>query len=258
MILDFTLTKYQALCESIVSSEYSVWPIKRYVATSEYPDRVILLRHDIDRRIDSALRMARLEHELGLQATYYVRMTRSVFQPAVLEKIAAMGHEIGYHCETLARCHGHIQEARRLFAQELAQLRQICDVATVSMHGSPLSYYDNRDLEQHLDWGALDLLGATHSSLDYQRLYYLTDTGRSWNGKWNLRDRVTQAPSTLHLEKTTDLIAAVRNRSFAHVCIQTHPERWAASPLEWLISAIADLAANQMKCAIASLRENQR
>ena len=35
----------------------------------------LALRHDVDSRLDSALRLARLEHERGLRATYFVLHT---------------------------------------------------------------------------------------------------------------------------------------------------------------------------------------
>lgn len=36
-------------------------------------EKVVILRHDVDRLPGNALKMARLEHEMGVQATYYFR-----------------------------------------------------------------------------------------------------------------------------------------------------------------------------------------
>ncbi len=251
MSRDFTLGMYRQLCEAIVAAGYQVWPIMRYMAARDMPDLVVLLRHDIDRCPGNALWMARLEHELGLRTTYYVRMTPSVFRPKVLKEVAAMGHEIGYHYETLAKARGNVQQAITLFEQELARLREIYDIQTISMHGSPLSPYDNRDLWRQYDFRQFGLLGEAYLSLDYKRLVYLTDTGRSWaKNHYNLRDKVAQECPIPDLKTTDDLISAIHNHRFTHVCISTHPERWAQSIGEWIISVAVDLAVNLAKMAI--------
>jgi hypothetical protein len=255
MSLDFTLSKYREMCQAILASGYSTWPIARYMATRDAPGLVALLRHDVDRRPGSALRMAQLEHELGIQATYYVRTTPSVFRPTILKGIAAMGHEIGYHYETLAKAQGDMRRAIRLFEQELAQLRQICDIETISMHGAPLSPYDNRDLWRQHDFRQFGLLGETYLSLSYERLVYLTDTGRSWSeDRYNLRDKVAQEHPGPDLRTTDDLISAIHDHRFAHICILTHPERWARNIGEWVISTVLDFAANQVKRGILLVR----
>ena len=250
MSLDFTLSKYREMCQAILTCGYSAWSIGRYIVARDTPDLVVLLRHDIDRLPGCALRMARLEHELGLQATYYVRVIPSVCRPKVLKEIAAMGHEIGYHYETLVKARGNGQQAVALFERELGWLRQICDIQTVSMHGSPFSPIDNRDLWRHCDLRQFNLVGETYLSLDYGQLAYLTDTGRSWaRSRFNLRDKVPQERPIPHLETTEDLVSAIRSRCFAHICISAHPERWANSLGHWIISAVTDLAANQAKRA---------
>jgi hypothetical protein len=243
------------LCAAIIAAGYTVWPIASYLTDKEVPERVVLLRHDIDRRPGSALRMAQLEHEMELRATYYVRMTRAAFRPVVLAEISALGHEVGYHYETLAKARGNVQRALALFGQELTRLRQVCDVRTASMHGAPLSPYDSRDLWQHRNVSDFDLLGEAYLSLDYEKLVYLTDTGRSWTDEGcNLRDRVSQECPQPNIRSTDDLISAIREHQFAHVCISAHPERWARNTVEWGLSGLQDYTVNHAKRLIALLR----
>jgi hypothetical protein len=68
--------------------------------------RVIILRHDVDRRPGNALKTARLEHDLGIPASYYFRAVPESRDEAVIQKIAGLGHEIGYHYENLSACKG--------------------------------------------------------------------------------------------------------------------------------------------------------
>ena len=60
-------------------------------------DKNIILRHDVDLLQHSALTMAQHEHDLGIHGTYYFRIAPESFDVGVIEKIAEMGHEIGYH-----------------------------------------------------------------------------------------------------------------------------------------------------------------
>jgi hypothetical protein len=123
------------------------------------------------------------------------------------------------------------------------------------MHGAPSSPYDNRDLWHRYDYREYDLVGEAYLSLDYGRLVYLTDTGRSWNsGLGNLRDRVVQDWPVQDLSNTDTLVSAIRDRRFDQVCISAHPERWARNVGEWLLSGLVDLTVNQTKRLLSSLR----
>jgi hypothetical protein len=110
------------------------------------PESFCLIRHDVDRRPKKALQMARLETSFQIHSTYYFRTKRHVFKPEIIKKISDLGHEIGYHYEGLSDKKGNLDHALRDFEYNLKKLREIVPVKTVSMHGSPLSTIDNRDM----------------------------------------------------------------------------------------------------------------
>jgi hypothetical protein len=63
----------------------------------------IFLRHDVDLVLDAAVRMAELEAERDVSATYFL-MTRSVFYnldsregEATLDRLRELGHRVGLH-----------------------------------------------------------------------------------------------------------------------------------------------------------------
>ena len=91
------------------------------------------MRHDTDRKPENALRMAVLEHELGIQSTYYFRFPYT-FKPDIIGKIHDLGHEVGYHYEVLSKARGDYEKAVELFEQELSEFREIVDVKTICMH----------------------------------------------------------------------------------------------------------------------------
>lgn len=79
-------------------------PVAAFMQTPE--PRFIILRHDVDRLPGNALKTARLEHELGIPASYYFRAVPESWDEAIIRKIAGLGHEIGYHYKNLSACKG--------------------------------------------------------------------------------------------------------------------------------------------------------
>jgi hypothetical protein len=252
--LDFTLEKYGELCQAIVSAGYETKTVRDYLlSTPSRGSRTVILRHDVDRKPEKALNMAVLEKELGLFATYYFRYTRQVFREEIIKKIVSLNHEIGYHYETLSKARGDYHKALELFQEELHALRDIADISTICMHGRPLSAWDNRWLWREYDFRRFQILGEAYLSVDYSRVTYFTDTGRSWNAdKANIRDRVsTSAQSSV--KSTDDLMELIRSKCLTKVCIQTHPERWDCKFSGWLLQFVKDNISNLAKPMIFRL-----
>ena len=51
------------------------------------------------------------------------------------------------------------------------------------MHGSPLSRYDNRKLWEKYDYREFGIIGEPYFDIDFNKVLYLTDTGRRWDGE---------------------------------------------------------------------------
>ena len=64
-------------------------------------EKVVILRHDVDRLPGNALKMAGLEHGMDIAATYYFRAVPVSWDEGIIREIAGMGHEVGYHYENL-------------------------------------------------------------------------------------------------------------------------------------------------------------
>jgi hypothetical protein len=251
---DFTLDQFKAICVALQDAGYETMTVAQYLVEVSKHLRIAVLRHDVDRFPGHALHMARMEQRLGICSTYYFRTNPNVFRPNILREISQMGHEIGYHYETLALSQGDYPAALALFEKDLTRLRQVCPIQTISMHGSPLSAYDNRDLWKRYDFRQFGLAGEAYLSIDYHNLAYLTDAGRSWaDNQNNLRDRVAGEQTPSGLRSSADLINAIREKRFTQVCISAHPERWAGNLPEWLASASLDLAGNSIKAAMRLL-----
>jgi tetratricopeptide (TPR) repeat protein len=253
-MLDFTLEKYEELCLALLDSGYTPLTVYSYLMGKQKSNnKLVVLRHDIDRRPGNALRMAELEHELGIQSTYYFRFPYT-FKLDIIEKIHDLGHEIGYHYEVLSKANGDYEKAVELFEQELSEFRNIVDVKTVGMHGSPLSKYDNRDLWKRYDFKVFGIVGEAYLSI--KNVNYFSDTGRSWNVKNKMRDFMpgNNDNGLIGVNTTDELINLIKSERVERLYILAHPERWASNNIEWSFNYMKDFVFNVGKKLLMVVR----
>jgi len=101
--MDFTIERYSQLLHTLLAQGFLFLRVADQVGSTALPGKkCIILRHDVDARPENSLRLARLEHVLGIHGTYYFRIIPSVFDKDIIREIAGMGHEIGYHYETMS------------------------------------------------------------------------------------------------------------------------------------------------------------
>ena len=209
--MDFTIEKYKELLEAL----------KKHKSHK--------IRHDVDLRPEFSLRVAQVEAEMGVQATYYFRSMHFESHAEVIKAIVALGHRAGYHYESLTTCKGDMEAAYEDFCQNLEKLRKIVPVTTACAHGSPRSPWNSQSMwesqsrkvtesksrkvekskshkEQTLYHSAtlplchstydIHALGIEYEPMldtDFSKTLYLTDTGRRWDGyKVSVRDKVSQ------------------------------------------------------------------
>lgn len=248
---DFTMKKYGELCHALLSAGYAPLTVHQYISCKS-SEPAYILRHDVDRKPKNALKMARLEHTLGIHSTYYFRYPYT-FKPEIMKEVQSLGHEIGYHYEVLSKAKGDGEKAIELFTEELEAFGSMFDVRTISMHGRPLSRYDNRELWRDYDFRDYGIEGEAYLSLAGKGLQYLTDTGRSWSGKNSLRDIMPDSGAA-PVETTDDLIAWLRSSREGGLYLTVHPERWATGGGEWVLSHLIDSISNLGKTIITLVR----
>lgn len=62
---------------------------------------------------------------------------------------------------------GDPHQAIKLFEEHLSQLREVADVKTICMHGSPLSKFDNRDIWKHYNYRDYGIIAEPYFDLDF-------------------------------------------------------------------------------------------
>ena len=245
--MDFTLKIYKQLLFEIQQVGYEFITFEEY-CEGKRPTKFVILRHDVDLRAGHSLATAQAEAALGIKASYFFRVVPQSNQPDKIMVMAALGHEIGYHYEDLSLFKGDMKAAVAHFEKQLAHFRQFYPVRTVCMHGSPASRYDNRDLWKQYNYRDFGVVGEPYFDVDFEDVFYLTDTGRCWDGdKYSVRDKV-KSSFTQSYHSTTDIIRAAKAGTLPpRIMITTHPQRWTDNAAEWVLEWVMQNVKNVVK-----------
>ncbi len=262
---DFTLDTLRLLLSSFKSAGYDFFTVAGHLHNPSAP--AVILRHDVDARPKNSLQSAEMENLMGIKGTYYFRAGHGSYDEDVIREIYSLGHEIGYHYEDLATAQGDYGKAIRLFDENLAKLRRLAPVETICMHGSPLSKYDNRKLWEKYDYRDFGITGEPYLDIDFREVFYMTDTGRRWDGeRYAIRDRVTIPGSGAVTGKerhgmkkqtfrsTFDIICEASGGNLpSGIMLTLHPQRWENAVLPWLYELIWQNTKNVVKRFLTTL-----
>tara|TARA_Y100000591_G_scaffold317813_1_gene327929 strand:+ start:490 stop:1266 length:777 start_codon:yes stop_codon:yes gene_type:complete len=251
---DFTLQAYVYYIKAIKNSYSRILRFDEFFLERPYSDSYCIIRHDVDRFPQNALAMALLENKFGIKSTYYFRATNNVFIPEIIKKISSLGHEIGYHYESLSTSKGDMNLAMTDFKANLSKFKHLSDIKTISMHGNPRSKFDNRLMWANLDspkklMSSLGILGEVYLDIDYSNIHYVSDTGRSWTDKSNIRDRVDSAINH-DFNNIHDILKHIVFTPEKSMIFSIHPERWPYDNLGFIRSKSLDFISNIVKKVI--------
>jgi hypothetical protein len=199
---EFSLGSYAYLIASLRDAGYAFAPLRSMRATE--PGRTVYLRHDIDLHLLHVDRVAELEAELGVVATYYVALTQpynvlSSENIAILRRLVELGHDLGLHYDLT--CYPTEPEAaHERLAWEVSVLERASEstVCSICMH-QPHTGHPNL-FERSERW-----LNPHDPSLA-EGLLYVSDSCRAW------RDE--------------SLLSALGGDAPQRVMLNTHPELW--------------------------------
>lgn len=161
-----------------------------FVFFTEQPrnERFIYLRHDVDRSLEKALAMAECERELGIKATYFVRLHSRYYNcfsfPGLkaLRAIMACGHEIGLHTEFYDHAKIFGDDGAKVFAQEKRILEEIIErpVRVFSPHRTSGST-NTEEIRAHLATLQRDnAMLCTFDDRFHDGIKYLSDSSAIW------------------------------------------------------------------------------
>lgn len=259
-MIDFTITAYRRILESLLQHGYDFIRFDESLS-NKHCKKSTILRHDVDLLPFNSLRTAKLEAELGIKGTYYFRTVPESWNEDIIERIAKLGHEIGYHYENLTTCKGNIDEAYQDFCRNLERFRLLFFVKTICMHGSPCSPYDSKDIWKKYSYRDLGIIGEPYFDIDFSDTFYLTDTGRRWDGyKVSIRDRIERYQKQwikegLIFHSTSDILHAINENLLPNrIMITVHPQRWNSFGMQWCHEFVMQNIKNIAKRALITKR----
>jgi len=244
--MDFTVEKYKELLKSLINQNYTFQTFEEFL--KEPAAKSIVLRHDVDLLPNNSLRFAQIQAENNVKGVYYFRAVPESWNETVIQKIAALGHEVGYHYENLTTCNGDLGKGIEDFEKNLTALRKLVPVTTICMHGSPMSKHDSKDLWKKYKYSDYSIIGEPYFDIDFDNVFYITDTGRKWDGdKVSVRDKVnTSFKFSYHA--TQDIIDALaKNELPDRIMFTFHPQRWHSNSFMWCKELLLQNAKNVIK-----------
>jgi hypothetical protein len=158
------------------------------------PERCVLLRHDVDFSPRDAARMALIERELGISATYFILLTSAFYNPmaprtkAHVAEIVANGARLGLHFDPSIydNYEDGFERERRIFEECFGEKLEF-----VSLH-RPRDFLDDNNRR---------LPGVRHTYEDafFKDLKYFADSGGSFAHGHPLDSAEFQQRKSVHL-----------------------------------------------------------
>lgn len=111
---------------------------------------------------------------------------------------------------------------------------------------------------------SLGIIGEPYFDVDFSDVFYLTDTGRQWDGfKVSIRDKIDKFQEVwnrkgLIFHSTNDILKDLgQDKLPHHLMITTHPQRWNESPVLWLKELLLQKGKNVIKQALVKVRNSK-
>ena len=244
---EFTFLSIRTVYQEFLNQGYEIISFLEYLK-NPVREKVLILRHDVDRFPRQSLKMAQLERDMGITATYYFRIRKSTYKPDIINAIKSLGHEIGYHYENLTDCNGNYEESISDFEYNLESLREYYPIETICMHGSPMSKWDNKMLWNKYDYRKYGLIAATSFDVDFDKFFYISDNGWGWNNtKVSVRDKV-KTKFNISIDNTQHLVnLTAKGKLPNYVMINAHPDTFFDDNIRWLLNMVLIKSKNVIK-----------
>lgn len=238
--MNSTFKKYKKTCKDALAV-YGSENILNIENINENNNFFIAFKHDVETSPKRALKVAKIEYDLGISSIFYVQgyLLRSNRNIKILNRILELGHTVSYHYDVLDHNKGDYEKAERefdsylkLFAENGFTFKTICQ------HGNPLlernGYNSNRDffreksyLEKYSHLCDIMVDFKTKRKISYN---YVSDAGREW--KFIKNPTTSDLPDFKNLkDEPIDLPNFIREKknNGESIIVSTHPHRYYSS-----------------------------
>lgn len=183
----FRLDHYESTLRAYRDAGYGIMSLSQYQESKwlcKLPDKILVLRHDIDIFPRAALPMVFREWALEVNSTLFVRLHSPFYNALSYENISNLvsikgsGSELGLHAEPDVAALVHADDEQEFLEGDVRALESSLSISiqNVSSHST----------RKGLSWGAdvvqkmCDQNGLTYINHKYDGMKYLSDS----NGRW--------------------------------------------------------------------------
>lgn len=190
--MEFTYDRYRDLLSELAASGAHFRAYSKSVRQGD-----VLLRHDVDLSPARALRVARIEADLGIEATYFFLVSTPLYNiheeqtRGVVREIEGLGHDVGLHFSTHQYPWdgdpGEDAVAEAVDRERAALGTIVSPIETVAFHAPP-------------DWVLRRKYRAFPSTYEprfFESIDYLADSNQRWREDPPLTDGIPDRTQVL-------------------------------------------------------------
>jgi hypothetical protein len=197
----------------------------------------LFIKHDVEARVDRALRMAEIEAAEGHRATYYFQgdLLQQKATKNCVRRVVELGHEATLHYDVLDANNGDFPTAIEQFTEFLNVFERLgCPVTTVCPHGNPtkirFGWSSNKDFFRNSDV-RLQFPEILDIVVDFTSIFaegtYLSDAGFTLRtiGNIDTNDKSNESAMKDGVEIAWENITDAINAS-GGLILSAHPHRF--------------------------------
>ncbi len=173
--MGFTIQGYKWILDTLISANFRFIKYKPNLLSDN--NAIILLRHDIDLDLDSALEIAKVDHSRGIESTFYIMPSNPFYDiyaaPTInsVRNIYELGHDVALHIDL-----SNSNQPLKLIKHSLIRLKELFPFIRediFSIHSPGLS-----NMSKVFKPG---IINVSSVKLFDQSVTYISDS----TGKWN-------------------------------------------------------------------------
>lgn len=209
----FDLNQYAQILDELKDPKFEVMPFHEFIGYKNKEKVVLTIKHDMDVIPLYALKMAKLEKDMGIRSTYYVlqsvdyygglidgKFERYTCLDTLYKSISAMGHEMGIHNDLITMQILYNVDPKTFFLSEIDYFKSLgIPVYGTSSHGYKRykkikianyqifsdfqkdSTFVYKNKKYRIGQYSLKECGFEYEVYHIPYDHYYSDSGRKWN-----------------------------------------------------------------------------
>lgn len=179
---NFTFQNIESQLQEVINSGYTVLTCQEYVNYKlSKSEKILINRVDIDFSVKKAEKLCKIFNNLGIKATFFIRLHANEYNPfsfenyRIIKFLIESGHEIGYHSEIIDQSVIWNEDAEACLVRDIEITNKMFNISIkgVASHGG-MTGYNNLDFWK----GKLASdFGLSYEAYDwFDKTFYISDS----------------------------------------------------------------------------------